>query len=146
MAVVIVLAIAMLGACYAPDLTDCASTCSTNDDCGPGQTCHAGACAAPGVSCTEEGPEPEPQPARSALRVEIEGEGAIAATGLGNCSNEEPDHACMYIVKNGTSVELVATETGDKHFEQWTSAACMGQDATCTVVVRAAITVRAKFH
>jgi hypothetical protein len=45
------LALLLLTGCYSPSLRDCTVVCEQSTDCGTGQICTAGHCAAPGVSC-----------------------------------------------------------------------------------------------
>ena len=140
----------LLGACYAPELADCAVTCTREDECAADQTCAGGKCAASGVDCRRE---PAPMPvARVALRVEVEGEGSIVVTGVGMCAWRDDDasgstslETCSWMVDRGTRLEVSARSVTDKVFERWTTPVCAGQDATCSVTATSALTVGAKF-
>ena len=50
----LVSAIALVPACYAPDLEDCAVSCTSAAECAGDQACADGWCSASGVSCTAQ--------------------------------------------------------------------------------------------
>lgn len=157
--------VALLSGCYSPRLRDCVVTCTTGDDCGPNQICGAdGRCAAPDVagscSTTAELPDAGVQVAPDArmidapldsqplasLVVQIAGKGTVTVTGIGSCNSNAASHACTFPVTANTTVELVATGLSGDDFDRWQSAACAGQDETCTTTVASpSTTVAAKF-
>ena len=134
----------LLGACYAPELSDCTVTCTRENECAADQTCAGGKCAASGVDCRE--PEPTPKP-MVALRVDVEGEGSVVITGVGLCGGPGPPprETCTWMVERGITLQLSAQVVTDKEFDKWTTPVCAGQDATCSVTATSALTVGAKF-
>ncbi len=146
--------------CYAPELRDCAVSCASTADCGPGQVCGADSwCADPaiagrctpsdgGIANTSDAPgsrdatvtdaapsvDAAPDaPASVSLVVVIMGHGSIAIANVGTCTDLAPNHQCTFAVTAGVPRQLVATGTGGDEFEKWTSTACAGQDATCSM-------------
>ncbi len=157
----IALALLALGACYSPELRNCAVACESNDDCGPGQLCGADRwCAAPAIAGRCELPDAaialdaaasNPDAAADAavpgpilLVVQIMGHGTVTTTGLGSCADTAPGHQCSYAVSSGVTRMLDAVGTGMDDFQMWTGA-CAGQGSTCTLTPTASTTVQAKF-
>ncbi len=154
-----------LGACYSPELRDCAVSCASTDDCGPGQLCGADRwCAAPEIAgrCETGGTVDAAVatdatassvdaavdaavPAPVLLVVQISGHGTVTIPGIGSCADTSPGHQCTYAVIAGVTKMLVANATGEDEFQQWTNA-CAGQGATCTLTPTApTTTTQARF-
>ncbi len=161
-------ALLALGACYAPELRDCAVTCASNDDCAPGQTCGTDRwCTGPASSgpcdSIEEAPLVDAAVATDAaasaidasvdatppgmvqLVVKISGHGVVTIAGTGTCTDAAPGHQCTFAVPSGLPRQLVATGTAGHDFDKWLDA-CLGQGATCGLsLVAATTTAQAKF-
>jgi hypothetical protein len=163
----IAVTVVALGACYSPELRDCAVSCASSDDCAPGQLCGADRwCAAPGIAgrceladggasvdaavAADAASSPDAAvPADAAppvlLVVKIMGHGTVTITGTGTCTDMAPGHQCTFAVIAGVPRTLIATGTGGDQFEMWMNA-CAGQGATCTVTPAAGTTTaEAKF-
>lgn len=157
-------AVLALGACYAPELADCAVTCASSDDCGPGQACDADSwCASPTMAGRCERPDggatndaamvgdafsvvdaaPD-APAHVTLVVQIGGHGRVTIASVGTCADTAPGHQCTFSVTTGIPRVLVAEGTGEDEFDRWTGA-CAGQGASCALTPVAATTTQAKF-
>jgi len=143
----------LLTACYAPDLADCVVSCTSDSDCGGGQTCTDRVCARDGVSCTAEpgtdaaALEPDAMPDTStdqtSLRVKIHELGSVTVPGREACTAT----ACTYDVDVGTPITLEAIPAGNRIFEKWEEA-CTGQlTTTCSITPATAVESRvtAKF-
>jgi hypothetical protein len=159
MAILKLLLLSLIPACYSPDLRDCTVSCVGAADCTGGQVCSAEHyCAASGVSCamvappldapradmmTLDAPPPiDAPPATGDLHVRIMDKGDVEVSGVGTCA-----HDCTYTVLLGGELELVAQPDKDHRFDRWTSEACSGQDATCILVPTQPLTeVSAKFR
>ena len=144
------LALSLLAGCYEPELRDCAVTCSSTDECGDGHVCAEGVCRAPNATCEPEPGPGMPEPREVAIRVVVEGErGMVVVEDVGTCRLEEDDDdrrstACDWRVITGTQLVVEAHSLGQP-FERWTSSTCAGQDASCSVVVDAALEIKARF-
>lgn len=157
-------------ACYGPELRDCAVSCASTADCGPGQVCGddrwcadpaiAGRCTLPdgGTTITRDAssgdaevadasPDAPPDaPGSVSLVVQIMGHGSVAIANVGTCNDHAPNHQCSFAVTAGVPRQLVATGTEGDEFDKWTSIACNGQGATCALTpVLPTTTVSAKF-
>lgn len=129
-----------LAGCYAPDLADCTVACNAADDCAADQVCAEGQCRAPAARC-------EGAPATVALQVEVAGPGQVVIGGVGTCASPHADaDPCAWRIPVGTELHLEARPFEDKELDKWTTAACAGQDASCTVIASDAVFVGAKFH
>jgi hypothetical protein len=154
-----------LGACYSPELRDCAVACATSEDCGPGQLCGADRwCAGSAMAgrCDTEGTNVDAAVGSDAaassadaaidaaptatiqLVVQISGHGIVTIAGIGSCADTAPGHQCMFAVTVGVPRQLVAAGTGNDAFDKWMGA-CGAQGATCTLTPLAAATTQAKF-
>jgi len=163
MAILKLLLLSLIPACYSPDLRDCTVSCVGAADCAGGQVCSAEHyCAASGVSCQMQSPpldapradmmsqldapppppiDAPPPPATGDLHVRIMDKGDVEVSGVGTC-----DHDCTYTVLLGGELELVAHPDKDHRFERW-SGACSGEDESCTLVPAQPLTeVSAKFR
>jgi len=161
MAILTLLLLSLIPACYSPDLRDCTVSCVGAADCAGGQVCSAEHyCAASGVSCAMQAPPhdapradmmmeldaPPPPPidappATGDLHVRIMDKGDVAVSGVATC-----DHDCTYTVLLGGELELVAQPGDGRRFERW-SGACDGDDVTCVLVPTQPLTeVSAKFR
>ncbi len=144
----LLLIIAILSGCYAPELRDCTVTCSGAKDCASGQVCGAdGYCAAQGVagSCGNGVDAAVDAPPLVMLRVTAEGKCHIDVLGTGTCAGMPPD-CVMQVAKNALVTVRAITDDPTKSFDQWTSMTCKGQGFSCTFTAVAATTVSAKFH
>ena len=162
----VAVAVLALGACYSPQLRDCAVECASSDDCAPGQVCGADRwCAGPamagrcGSSASVDaavttdgavssgdaaiGVDAAP-PTTVNLVVQISGHGTVTIAGIGSCADTAPGHQCTFAVTVGLPRQLVATGTGNDSFDRWMGA-CSGQGATCTLTPVAMTTTQAKF-
>ena len=135
-----------LGACYSPELRDCAVACASGDDCGPGQVCGADRwCAGPAIAgrcettnvtgidatvATDAAatttdaavPVDAAPPTTVNLVVQISGHGVVAIAGTGSCADTAPGHQCTFAVTIGVPRQLVATATGEVVFDKWMGA------------------------
>ena len=164
----LVLATMPLTACYAPELRDCAVSCTRQDDCAPGQVCGAEAlCAAPAIAgrCATltasdagagaamdgppsdgEAPVPPNDGPTSTLTVRISGRGHVVVLGTGWCDHTAPHQRCTFEVQRGIERTLTATPAVGMRFDRW-SEACTGRSATCQVTPLAlATSVHARFR
>lgn len=158
MALLKLIVLGLLPACYSPDLRDCTVSCIGAADCTGGQVCTADHyCAASGVSCAvmplADAPRADMMmqldaplmidapPPSGDLHVRVMDKGSVEVGGVGTCATD-----CTYTVLLGRTLELVATPGKDRELERW-SGACSGQDPTCTFVPSQPLTeVSAKFH
>jgi len=148
--------LALVAACYDPQLSDCTTRCASNDDCGPSQACTSqGYCAAPDRACaagssgapidasidapTDAMKKPDARPMRLVqlhVRVTMGGKVRVdAATCDGdstNGGNPQPGD-CHIPVSEGESVTLRATSRGGYSFERWTTLACAGASPICVL-------------
>lgn len=147
----LLLIIAILSGCYAPDLRDCTVTCSGAKDCASGQVCGAdGYCAAEGVagSCGNGVDAAVDAPPTVMLRVMAEGKGHIDVLGVATCASNGglPPDCVMQVAKNAQVTVRAITEDSGKPFDRWTSTTCMGQNFSCTFTATSSTTVSAKFR
>ena len=157
MAILKLLLLSLIPACYSPDLRDCTVSCVGAADCAGGQVCSAEHyCAASGVSCAVtpladapradtmalDAPPPVDAPPPSGnLHVRIMDKGTVEVGGVGTCAMD-----CTYTVLLGGALELVARPGENRELERW-SGACAGADDTCTLVpVQPLTEVSAKFR
>lgn len=148
----------LLCACYSPEIHDCTHACASSADCVSAQACNANhMCAAPDItSCAEllvdarngDGPAAQRDAAIDApvpiatLMIHNDGPGEVD-TLVGNCTMAD----CTLHAAPNVQLTLTAVPHPMKMFEQWTSAACMGQGATCHFTPPAGTTaISAKFH
>ncbi len=132
----------VLAGCYSPELADCAVACSSEADCGDGQTCsEQRLCAGAGVSCnafegdaavTADGPvEPDASPPQTMLRIHVTDQGEVRIPGHAPCTMADD---CRISVDSGATVTLTAEPLNDRVFEKWEEA-CEGQlTKTCTLM------------
>ncbi|CAN5879057.1 hypothetical protein BH11MYX3_BH11MYX3_46260 [soil metagenome] len=146
----LLLILAILSGCYAPDVRDCTVTCSAATDCASGQVCGKdGFCAAEGVAGTcgpggvDAGVDAAP---RVMLHVTVDGTGKVDVVGAGMCGGGGGgSNDCMISVPRGPVViNAIVTQT-DKPFERWTTPNCTGQTSSCMFTANTATTVGAKF-
>jgi len=164
MAILKLLTLSFVTACYSPDLRDCTVSCIGAADCTGGQVCTAEHyCAASGVTCQTtlpvvdapradmmtmeiDAPPPPPvdappPPPSGDLHVRVMEKGEIEVTGIGTCHED-----CTYTVLLGGALELVAKPGKDRELDRW-SGACSGTDPTCTLVPTQPVTeVSARFR
>ena len=161
----IAVAVLALGACYSPELPDCAVACVSSDDCAPGQVCGtdrwcagaaiAGRCASrvtvdaavveTDAAATDAAvPVDAAPPTTVDLVIQITGHGVVTIAGTGNCADTAPGHQCTFAVTGGVPRQLVATGTGEDVFDKWTGA-CTGQGATCTLTPTTMTIAQARF-
>ena len=137
----------LLVGCYTPDTRDCTVACSQATDCVHGQSCSSqGFCTSPGVQCASPDATPVAM-TQVALHVMIDGKGRVTVDSVGTCASDNPTHGdCTYHVPSRVTRSLVAAPLDEGDFAGWTTSACSGQDATCTLVpVSATTEVKAKF-
>lgn len=144
----LLLIIAILSGCYAPDLRDCTVTCTGAKDCAGGQVCgQDGYCAAEGIAGTcGDAVDAAVDAAPSVmLRVMVMGEGYVEIVGVGTCGMTGPRDCMIQVPKGAQVVAKAIPDDDDKPFERWTSLTCGGQGATCTFIAYVSTTVAAKF-
>lgn len=168
------LAIACLAlGCYSPAVRDCTVSCGSAGECATGQVCGAdGMCASPAAAgqCArlvpdagiadapaapsrdagapiDAAPDAPPRDAGPSVRltVQIAGKGSVAIDGVGTCSSQDPQRPCGYDVAAGAQLTLQATGLDGDQFAMWTSLACAGQGARCTLTPIVPTTVSARF-
>lgn len=137
----VVLASTILAGCYHPSLDNCTVACSSPDDCGGGQVCGAdGMCASPdvagqcgGIGDTDGGTTPDAGGVLDAvIHVKIMGKGTVTV-GDQLCDDKGPANGdCMLHVTRGIPVFITAHDDNEQ-FQRWTSTACGGQGAVCTL-------------
>jgi hypothetical protein len=135
----LVVALALLAGCYAPEVSDCTVACERIEDCVDGQVCgDVGLCAAPDVACA---------PPIGEVQIAIEGDGKVANDNIGACDTRStPDGICTFSLEQHRSYELKAIESNDRRFVTWTST-CAGDALTCVFVPLSPLTrVGAKFQ
>lgn len=147
----LLLILAILSGCYAPDLRDCTVTCTGAKDCANGQVCGAdGYCAAEGVagSCGKAVDAAVDAPPLIMLRVTAQGKGHIDVVGTGTCTGTGgmPADCVMQVSKNAQVIVRAITDNADMPFDKWTSQTCSGQGFSCTFKAVSATTVSARFN
>jgi hypothetical protein len=150
MGLVVALAIAALAAgCYDPALRDCtvactgAGQCARDQVCGMDGYCVAGAAArCTGSMLPVDAAIDAPIPT-VALHVTVMGHGSVtvAGTGGGTCAMD-----CTYKLAQNSRVSAVATGTGGKQFQMWTTPNCAGQAQTCTFTLAMPQNLGARFE
>jgi hypothetical protein len=137
--------VAALGGCYAPDLRDCTVTCTGADDCAGDQVCNdKGLCAADGVTCMggSNGGTVDAAVPTVTLRVTVDGEGKVVVDGIGDCSRD-----CTWQVPQSAARRLEALPTGETQFDKWTTSNCsQPMNPRCTITPGSSTTVGAKFR
>lgn len=140
-------------ACYAPELPDCTTPCSSDLDCAPDQTCGAESyCTAPDVVCAplERPDAPATPPPPVELRVTVKDgqvEVKLAGQSLAVCDGvESQERTCSLAVRRQVPLSLIATPHAGARFDRWLNG-CKGQGATCRLALVAPRTdVRARFR
>lgn len=167
-----VIAVPAAAGCYAPELRDCAVSCTAAADCAPGQVCGADAwCAEPSIagqcsalSLVDAGASgdapadaalprvdafvpPSDAPPAYALTIKIGGRGRVLVDGLGQCDHSAPGQTCSFPVALGVELVLTAIPLPDTQFDKWSGGPCAGQDETCQLIPILLTTfVEAKFR
>ncbi len=145
---IFVVMLVLVSGCYAPDISDCDVTCTTNAECAGDQVCTAqGLCAGAASACEENNAvDGGVTPRMIDLDVTISGDGKVAISGIGECapngSGPMGDMCRMQIPAGPITLTAVPD---DKPFERWTSQICAGQDSTCDVTLTINANVGAKF-
>ena len=134
--------------CYAPDLADCAVTCTADSECAGDQVCTGRGLCAGAVTACEGGNTSDAGASRTiVLRVAVMGEGKIAIAGGAECvppGSGPMGEMCTLTVPAGPLV-IEAIPVDDDPFERWTSLVCAGQTARCEVALHTDASVSAKF-
>ena len=141
----LLLVLAILSGCYAPDVRDCTVSCEGSDECAEGQMCRMGRCVAEGATCMGDTPAvtPDAGPPESqvVLKIKIGGEGKVEIAGAGSCTQAE----CYLSIPKGT-VTATAVPTSTMHpFEKWVTKNCEGEGLTCTFSVTSNSYLEVKF-
>ena len=144
----------VLAGCYSPSLRDCTVSCSNATDCAGGQVCGAdGMCAAPDkaghcdVAEIQDAAMPDPDatnPDLVIIHVRVMGMGTIMVNQTPcNAESTMPNDCMIPVAAVPTTIKAI---DGRDAFQMWTSQACTGQAATCTITPSAPVTdVSAKF-
>jgi hypothetical protein len=145
---VFVIMLVLMSGCYAPDISDCSVTCTTNDECVGDQVCTThGLCAGSPTACDDnELVDGGSTPRMIALQVAVDGGGKVAIADGPVCepTGGSMGSSCVLMVPAGPLV--IQAIAGEKPFEKWTSIVCAGQSARCEVTLQLSSTVSAKFH
>lgn len=138
------LVLAVLAACYAPDVPRCVVRCGTDSPCPADMTCgSAGLCQPAGD------PEMCPMPIPIAIAVDGNGAGRVTSMPAGvDCTSDSPGPGCEGIsFAPGTQLHLTATpDPGGNTFTGWSGDACAGSTLPdCTFTLDQPATVHARF-
>lgn len=130
--------LATFAGCYAPEVRDCAVTCSgESSTCADDQVCGSdGFCASPEVAGHCEGSAPE----LVTVRVVVDGNGRVIVKDVGTCDSQTGGD-CTWQFAPHTRIELHA----DGELDKWTQA-CAGQDAKCAIMPAESVIVGARFR
>ncbi len=144
----LLLILAILSGCYAPEVRDCTVTCSAATDCAGGQVCGSdGFCAIAGVAgtCGPGGVDAAVDAApRVMIHLTVDGPGRVEVVGAGMCGGTGPNDCVTSVPKGPVVINAVAMQ-GDKPFDRWTTPNCAGQSTTCMFTADTSTTVGAKF-
>ena len=127
----IVLLAASVAGCYAPDLRDCAVTCSAATECADGQACRGGYCVADG-SPTCAGADAAPL-ATTRLHLTISGHGHVDLGGVTVCDADAASNGdCTVTLPRLVAARVVAIANDNAMFQTWMGSTCpVGDVATC---------------
>lgn len=135
--------------CYAPDVSDCTVTCTSDEECAGGLVCTPrGLCAGEPTACAGASGTPDAGATpRISIRLVIMGDGKLAIDGVGECAPQggPSGNQCTLQAPAGALTITAIPDESDKPFERWTSLVCAGQGATCQVTLAMDATVSAKF-
>ncbi len=137
----VLLVLAILSGCYAPEVRDCTVTCSGADECTGDQVCTKGLCAAEGVTCGPGGMATDAGVVM--VHVMIGGTGKVTL-GTSTCGDNGA-RDCMIAVERGSVTALAAPLQADHPFDKWESMTCNNQPASCTFTANGPTTIEAKF-
>lgn len=145
----VVVMLVLVSGCYAPDIGDCAVSCTTDAECAGDQVCTPeGLCAGAMSACDENAAvDGGTTPRMIDLRVTVMGDGRVAIDGVGECARAgmgPMGEMCTMQVPAGPMT--ITAVPDDKPFERWTTLICAGQDATCHVTLTINASVGAKFR
>lgn len=146
---VFVIMLVLVSGCYAPEISDCDVSCTTNDECSGNQVCTPeGLCAGSIAACDENGGTVDggATPRMIQLRVGVMGNGKVSIAGGPDCDPEGEGpmgDMCTLMVPAGPLVIEAVVE--DKPFDKWASIVCAGQGARCQVTLQLDASVVAKF-
>jgi hypothetical protein len=135
--------LALVGACYAPDVRDCAVTCSAAVSCAAGEVCGAdGFCAAPSAA----GHCGHADAGTITVHVTIGGRGRVLVDSTKSCDSEIDNGDCTFAVPVRVAATIAAMVTSADHpFMAWTGTACTGTAPQCMVTPTSAFAVGAVF-
>ena len=144
---VILVMLVLIAGCYAPDISDCAVTCTADTECAGDQICTPqGLCAGSIAACEEAGAVDGGAPRMIELRVAVMGDGKVAIAGGPECqpgSGPMGDSCTLTVPAGPLVIEAIVDE---KPFDKWTSLVCAGQSARCEVTLQLNASVSAKFR
>lgn len=133
------LALALLAACYAPEIPDCART----DSCARAVEIDAGDTPA---DASPDATPPDAAPLTVLLVVRIDGRGDVTVPGASTCSAGNGNMTCQYVVPKGVALALGAMPKNDWRFDRWEDACTGTGGATCTITPSSTTSVRARFE
>ncbi|MGE0398841.1 MAG: hypothetical protein AB7T06_19185 [Kofleriaceae bacterium] len=143
-----VVMLVLVSGCYAPEISDCDVTCTTNDECAGDQVCTPeGLCAGSISACDENAVTDGGTPRTIDLRVKVDGDGKVVIGGGLECDPEgggPMGDMCTLMVPAGPLV--IEAVVGPKPFDKWTSIVCAGQGPRCEVTLTINASVTAKFR
>jgi Divergent InlB B-repeat domain len=131
------LALAMLAACYAPDIPDCART----DSCA--QAAGVDATAPPADARPAR---PDASPSTIMVVVHIDGRGDVHIPSVGTCSAGNGTAVCPFVVAKGVLLSIGAVPKNNWRFDRWDDACSGTLGATCELTPTATTSVRVRFE
>jgi hypothetical protein len=161
MAVLRLLALAVVAACYSPEAPDCTLACTADSDCVSGQACTTDhMCAATsittcGAHATVDGNNATGSDAGMGsgsgsatyvtLTLHVDGNGSASTSDGQTCDSLVMPKDCPFQVVKGVQLTLTPTAHPTKMFDKWMGGMCDGQPNTCQITPTVAVTVQAKF-
>jgi hypothetical protein len=134
-------ALALVTACYSPELAPCSVHCTATATCPADMQC--------GVTDHMCHPPGDTNVCKMLLDIQIEGNGSgtVVSDPAGiNCNSTSSDAGCQLMLGIGTPVTLTESFTAGNTFSGWSGDACDGSTATtCMFTIEMPTTVTARF-